>query len=95
MTIAPRPARVGSETMVLQLTDVSKQPVTGDRVEVEGDMSHPGMAPVFAVARELAPGRYTAKLQLTMAGDWMILFHITLRSGQKVEKEMPLPGVRN
>jgi hypothetical protein len=58
-------------------------------------MSHAGMAPVFGKARETAAGRYTAQLSLTMAGDWVILFHVTTARGQKLEREMPLPGVRN
>jgi len=95
METVPQPARAGLTTVVFRLTDALKHPVTGARVEVEGDMSHPGMAPVFGSAREAAPGRYTSQLRLTMAGDWVILFHITLAEGQKLEKEMALPGVRN
>ena len=42
----------GSETISFSLTNASHQPVAGARVQVEGDMSHPGMAPVFADANE-------------------------------------------
>jgi len=57
-------------------------------------MSHPGMAPVFGEAREIEPGRYQAHLTFPMAGDWVILLHIVLPDGQKLERQIDLKGVR-
>lgn len=70
------------------------QPVENAEVRLEGNMSHPGMAPVFGDAREVAPGRYQAPLDLTMAGDWFILAQITLRDGRSLSRTSQLPGVR-
>jgi hypothetical protein len=94
-SIAPQPVRAGTETISFRLTDESHQPVTGAHVQVEGDMNHPGMAPAFAVAIETAPGDYRAKLDFTMGGDWVVLFHITLSDGRKVERQMDVKGVES
>jgi hypothetical protein len=91
--VSPQPPRVGPATIVLRLTDVSGTPVTGARFELEGNMSHPGMAPVFAEASEIEPGRYRANLELTMAGDWHVAVRVTLRDGSKFEREFEIKGV--
>lgn len=92
-SIAPQPVRARTETISFRLTNESHQPVAGARVQVEGDMSHPGMAPVFADAIEIAPGDYRANLNFTMGGDWVVLFHITLSDGRKSERQMAVKGV--
>lgn len=56
-------------------------------------MSHAGMAPVFADAVEFEPGLYRSKIELTMAGDWVILAHLTLPDGLKVERQFEIKGV--
>ncbi len=92
--ITPQPVRVGPATLTLRLADASRQPVTGASITLEGNMSHAGMSPVFAQAKETEPGRYQAILDLTMAGDWTILTHITLAGGQKLERQLDVKGVR-
>jgi YtkA-like protein len=93
--VAPQPPVVGAATIMVILADGTAKPVTGARVRLEGDMSHAGMAPVFGEAGEVAPGRYQANLDLAMAGDWVILSHITLANGQKIEDQLDLKGVRS
>jgi hypothetical protein len=92
--IKPQPARVGSATLTLKLADASRQPVTGARIMLEGNMSHAGMSPVFVQAKETEQGHYQAFLDLTMAGDWTILIHVTLAGGQKLERQLDVKGVR-
>ena len=58
-------------------------------------MAHPGMAPVFADAIETSPGSYRAPLNFTMGGDWVVLLHITLSDGRKVERQMDVKGVES
>jgi YtkA-like len=91
--IMPQPARVGPITVSLKLSNPSGQPVSGAHVALEGDMSHPGMAPVFGDTKETAPGRYQGSLQLTMGGDWVVLTHITLADGRKLDREIALSDV--
>ena len=92
--ITPQPARVGEATLTLRLADAGRQPVTGASITLEGNMSHAGMSPVFAQAKETEPGRYQAIVDLKMAGDWTILTHITLAGGQKLERQLDVKGVR-
>lgn len=66
----------------------------GARATLEADMSDPGMAPVFAEAKEIEPGRYQAHLSFEMAGDWVILLHVTLPGGQKLERQFDVRDVR-
>ena len=70
------------------------KPVPGARIELEGDMTHPGMAPVFGKAIEGAAGDYSGRLDLPMGGDWVILMHVTLADGRKVERQIDVKGVR-
>jgi hypothetical protein len=93
--ITPQPVRVGSATIILRLSDRSGKAVTGARVTLEGNMSHAGMAPVFAKANETEPGRYHAPLKFSMGGDWIVLVHMTLSDGQKLEQQFEIRGVRS
>lgn len=92
--ITPQPARVGLANVTLRLTDAAAKPVIGAQISIEGDMSHPGMSPVFGVATELGEGRYLGYLDFAMAGDWIVLFHIELLDGRKLERQVKLNGVR-
>jgi hypothetical protein len=77
----------------LNLSDAGGQPISGATVEIEGNMSHAGMAPVFAQAIEKEPGQYEAPLEFTMGGDWFILAKVTLPDGRHLERQINLPGV--
>lgn len=60
------------------------EPLSGATVTVTGDMTHAGMVPVVAAARELAPGLYRADtFAFTMAGDWFITADATLPDGSR------------
>jgi len=94
-TVTPDPPAAGTARFSLTLTDTAtRQPVRGAEVRLEGNMSHPGMKPVFSTAREVAPGRYEAPVELTMAGDWVILVDAALADGRSFERQVSLPGVR-
>ena len=57
-------------------------------------MSHPGMTPVLTFARETEPGRYSSPaIELSMAGDWHFVAHMTLPDGRKVQREFEIKGV--
>jgi hypothetical protein len=94
-TISPQPVRVGKATIAIQLADLSAKPVTHATISLEADMSHPGMSPVFATATETQPGMYTAQIDFNMAGDWVVLSHILLPDGRKIEKQIDVNGVES
>jgi len=91
--VLPQPPRVGQVEIRLRLTDASRTPLTGARVQLEGNMSHAGMSPVFVDTIEVAPGEYRANMELSMAGDWVVLVHLTLRGGAKFERQFEIKGV--
>jgi hypothetical protein len=91
--ISPQPVRVGPVAITVKLRDAAGEPVPGARVNLEAGMSHPGMAPVFGEVREVTPGRYQGSLEFAMPGDWVILIHVTLPDGRKLERQVSVPGV--
>ena len=94
LEIQPQPPRVGFATATIQLKDRAGRPVAGAKVVLEGNMSHPGMAPLSAATMETEAGIYQGHLTLPMAGDWVFLAHITLADGQKLDRQTDVPGVR-
>jgi hypothetical protein len=93
LVIEPQPPQIGPAKVTLLLYDARGQPLTGADVELEGNMSHAGMVPVFAPALEVAPGRYEAELEFTMGGDWFILVQANLADGRSMERQIDVPGV--
>jgi hypothetical protein len=91
--IGPKPWRVGLATVNIALTDAGHQPIRGAQIRIEGDMMHPGMAPVFSKATEKSPGLYSGTLDLTMPGDWGVLLHVSLPDGRKIEKQVSVRSV--
>ncbi len=93
--IDPSPARVGKATIHFVLKDSSDQRIEGADVELEGLMSHPGMEPVFAESEETSPGEYSAEIEFTMAGDWIINFNSRLDEENVAEHQIRISGVRS
>ena len=93
--ISPWPARQGEATVSFQLADSNAYPVSHARISVEGDMAHPGMAPVFSDAHETSPGSYEAHVNFSMGGDWVLLLHVTLADGRKFDKQVDVKGVES
>jgi hypothetical protein len=91
----PSPPLAGTPIVVrLTLRDRDQKPVTGARLQLEGLMSHPGMAPVVAAVTERGNGEYEAPLQFTMAGDWILLVTGELPGGMPIKKQIEINGVR-
>jgi len=91
--ITPRPPKVGPAIVTLKLSDSGGSPIKEAQVNLEGNMSHAGMRPVFGEARETEPGRYEAPLELTMGGDWIVIVNITLRDGRKLQRQFEIKAV--
>jgi hypothetical protein len=94
MQVEPSPPKVGTAKVTLELRDADDRPVEGATVKLEGNMSHAGMKPSFADARQQKPGVYEADLELTMAGDWYVVVSGKLADGKKFEKKLALEGVK-
>ena len=88
-----KPALGASPLRVTVLKDGA--PVEGARVEVTGDMTHAGMAPVVAEAEGEGGGSYlTQGFAFNMAGDWIITVDVTYPDGAEVTEHLAasVPG---
>ena len=63
-------------------------------VSVVGYMTHPGMPPALATVTPRGRGVYDAKMELTMAGDWVFVVSVQLADGQRVERRIPVANVQ-
>ena len=86
--LEPEPPRVGVVAVSVLLADTMGGPVADAVVSLQGTMTHPGMRPVLAKATEVAPGRYEARLELSMRGDWILILDATLPDGRNVQRQM-------
>jgi hypothetical protein len=95
LSLSPTPPAVGATTVSVGLAQANGSPIDGAVVEVEGDMTHAGMAPVSAQAVPTGDGRYaTRDFQFTMSGDWVLTVRATLPDGRRIERAFPVTGVQ-
>lgn len=92
--LAPSPASVGPATLSLHLRDAAGRPIERARLRLEGQMTHPGMAPVIVDLLEGAAGQYEAAFTFSMGGDWVLLLSGDLPDGRHLRREIEVPGVR-
>ena len=101
---SPTPFHVAAEWRQPPTTDASAvaalrvtaadRPVAGARLQVQGFMSHPGMAPVSAAVDERGNGLYDARFRFTMAGDWIIRVTGTAPDGRAIDQQLDAIAVR-
>ena len=91
--ITPQPVKAGPVVVLVTLIDSEQRPVSRANIEVEADMSHPGMTPVFGNAAETSPGQYQAVIRLDMGGDWIILLHGKTADGRAFESRRDVKSV--
>ncbi len=94
--IAPAPPSAGPDSIVrFTLRDKDGQPIPGASLQLQGHMSHPGMAPVISPATSVGDGVYEAHLRFTMAGDWVLVVEGQLPDGSRLlRRQLEVPGVR-
>lgn len=67
--------------------------MTRAELGLEGYMSHAGMTPVTASVREVEPGHYVGNMDLSMAGDWVVIVHINLPGQGSLDRQFEVKGV--
>lgn len=92
--IEPSPPKVGQADLAIKLTDGAGQPLSVGALEVEGNMNHAGMKPVFTTLREAKPGQYVGTIEFTMGGDWFLLLTGQLADGRQIDEKVDVPGVQ-
>ena len=91
--VSPQPPRAGQVQITMGLADSSGKPITRAGLSLAGYMSHSGMPPVSAPVAELGPGSYIGTMDLSMAGDWVIIVHINLPGQVSVDRQFEIKGV--
>lgn len=90
LSVEPAQPAVGPAQLVVTVTDAAGQPVNNATLDIEGNMTHAGMVPVFAQASGGENGRYIVPFEWTMGGDWSVTIEVTLANGQVVSHEFPV-----
>jgi hypothetical protein len=80
----------GETTLFVTLRDTNGQPVSAQKVEVRGDMTHAGMQPVLAESSEGDSGTYEVPFEWTMSGDWIVTVKATMSDGSVAEERFDL-----
>lgn len=93
ISLIPAPGGISGAYLQVQLADATGAPITDAQVQVEGNMNHAGMAPVFvdAVSDDAdgsSDGIYQLPFQFTMLGDWIITVEVTLADGTTVTRDI-------
>jgi hypothetical protein len=94
-TLTPAPVSVGTARLHLRVRDAAGRPVRGAQLQIEAQMSHPGMMPLVVVATERSEGLYEAELQFSMGGDWILVVAGSLSNGARVHHRIDVPNVRS
>jgi hypothetical protein len=86
--ISPATSVVNGAIRVRVTINAGGHAVRGATLQVEGHMSHPGMAPVIAAAVEESDAAYVARLTPTMAGEWVFVVTGALPDGRRIRHEI-------
>jgi hypothetical protein len=92
-SLAPSPATEGPSTLTVTVRDPAGAPVTNATVTLEADMSHAGMAPVFADGVDRGRGVYEIPFSFTMRGDWVLLVSVVLPDGARLQRRIDVANV--
>ncbi len=84
------PLPVGETALEVTVRDGAGLVVERASVQARGDMTHPGMTPIFGIGVETAPGIYSVPLNLNMGGDWVITIDVTSANGLSATQQVNL-----
>lgn len=84
----PAPAVNDASAVDILVHDADGQPVLDANLDLEGHMTHPGMAPVVARLAATGEGRYRAGVTFTMSGDWVLFVNGRLGDGRIVRQRI-------
>lgn len=83
---APAVGQTALADVTIRLPDGS--PVAGARLDLEGHMAHPGMAPLVIPLSDAGAGHYRANITLTMSGDWVMFVNGRLEDGRQLRRRV-------
>ena len=89
MDVLPSPANTGQTLLMIQITDAQGHAPGDFTIDVRGDMSHAGMAPVIVSQVEGEDGIFAVPFEWTMAGDWFVSISARLPDGRVLLRILP------
>jgi hypothetical protein len=96
LSLDPNPPLLGRPCRMIVSLLAEGAPVEDARLEIKGDMSHAGMAPVIVSITDGRDGVYTTAFDWTMAGDWIVTVEAALGDGtvarRQFEVTVGMPG---
>ena len=84
--LPPQPT-VGPARLTVTLSGATADVLGQANVGVVGHMTHPGMPPAVATVTRREPDIYEAALDLSMAGDWVLVATVRLPDGRRLESK--------
>jgi hypothetical protein len=92
-SVSSTPSATTESVARLTLVDAQRRPVTGAHLQLEAQMSHPGMPPLVAPFVEQGDGTYEAAVRFSMAGDWVLVASGQLSDGRRFSTAFGVAGV--
>ncbi len=89
-SVEPVDPIVGPAQLLITVIGPNGQPIDNATLDIEGNMTHAGMAPVFAQATGGDNGQYVVPFEWTMGGDWIVTVEVVLDDGQVVTRQFPV-----
>lgn len=91
VTLVPAPGGMSGAKLTVIVADAAGAPVTDATVRLEGNMNHPGMAPVFSERVQdgddgQTDGSYRVPFAFNMLGDWIITVTVERPEGTTEEQ---------
>ena len=87
-TTDPASASTATATSVrVVLKHPDGKAVSGAKLRIEAHMTHPGMQPLVSDATERESGTYESRVNLSMAGRWVLVVTGTLADGRRLVQQ--------
>ena len=92
ITLPDAKPALGQSTLTVVVQTPDGKPIDNATIEITGDMTHAGMAPVFGKVQDGKDGRYSVPFDWNMGGDWVLTIKATLPDGTsaKIEQKYTL-----
>ncbi len=94
LSVSPTPPATGPARLTIRVTERTGAPVERALVQVQGTMSHPGMAVKTVSAKPEGDGRFVVEaFDFTMAGDWILTVSVGLPDRRSAQRDFPLRAI--
>jgi hypothetical protein len=83
--------QAGETTLLITVKDGMDNPVDDATLNVKGDMTHAGMAPILVEGIiDGKDGVYAVPFEWTMGGDWVVTVDVALVDGRTASRQFNL-----